>query len=237
MLFYYVRHGDPIYDPDSLTPLGERQAEAVAKRLAVHGIDEVYTSTSNRAKLTAKPTLEMLKLQATELDFCNESHAWQELTMVTPTGRRWLFGDNESLLLMTDPEFIRLGEKWYEHPKFAEYDFKKGLERITEGCDELFLSLGYRHVRGTGKYIAENHNTKRVALFAHQGFGLAFLSCVLDIPYPIIAKCVDMCHSGVTVINFNEMNGVSIPRMLMLSNDSHMYKEGLPTKYNNSIFI
>ena len=31
MLFFYVRHGDPIYDPDSLTPLGHRQAEAVAK--------------------------------------------------------------------------------------------------------------------------------------------------------------------------------------------------------------
>ena len=33
MIFFYVRHGDPIYNPDSLTPLGERQAEAVAKRL------------------------------------------------------------------------------------------------------------------------------------------------------------------------------------------------------------
>ena len=27
MVFFYVRHGDPIYSPDSLTPLGERQAE------------------------------------------------------------------------------------------------------------------------------------------------------------------------------------------------------------------
>ena len=33
MLFFYVRHGDPIYNPDSLTPLGQRQAEAVGKRL------------------------------------------------------------------------------------------------------------------------------------------------------------------------------------------------------------
>lgn len=37
MLFYYIRHGDPIYDPDSLTPLGKRQAEALGKRLATHG--------------------------------------------------------------------------------------------------------------------------------------------------------------------------------------------------------
>ena len=31
MKLYLVRHGDPIYNPDSLTPLGERQAEAVSK--------------------------------------------------------------------------------------------------------------------------------------------------------------------------------------------------------------
>lgn len=52
MILYYVRHGDPIYNPDSLTPLGHRQSEAVAKRLALHGIDEVYASSSNRAILT-----------------------------------------------------------------------------------------------------------------------------------------------------------------------------------------
>ena len=41
MLLYYVRHGDPIYDPDSLTPLGQEQAKALAKRLIVHGVDKV----------------------------------------------------------------------------------------------------------------------------------------------------------------------------------------------------
>ena len=30
MILYYVRHGDPTYNPDELTPLGHRQAEAVA---------------------------------------------------------------------------------------------------------------------------------------------------------------------------------------------------------------
>ena len=67
MLFFYVRHADPIYDPDSITPLGERQAESVAKRLALYGLDEIYSSTSNRAKLTAKPTAEILKKEIHEL--------------------------------------------------------------------------------------------------------------------------------------------------------------------------
>ena len=56
MILFYVRHGDPIYNPDQLTPLGHRQAESVAKRLALFGIDEIYASTSTRAMQTAQPT-------------------------------------------------------------------------------------------------------------------------------------------------------------------------------------
>ncbi len=57
MLLYYIRHGDPIYAPDSLPPLGERRAEAVGRRLAVYGPDAVYTSPSNRARLTGEADL------------------------------------------------------------------------------------------------------------------------------------------------------------------------------------
>ena len=31
MTFYYIRHGEPIYNPDSLTELGHRQADALSK--------------------------------------------------------------------------------------------------------------------------------------------------------------------------------------------------------------
>ena len=33
MLLFYVRHGDPIYNPDSLTELGIKQAEALVIRM------------------------------------------------------------------------------------------------------------------------------------------------------------------------------------------------------------
>ena len=41
MLLFIVRHGDPIYNPDSLTPKGHLQAQALAKRFAVNGLDEI----------------------------------------------------------------------------------------------------------------------------------------------------------------------------------------------------
>ena len=237
MLFYYVRHGDPIYDPDSLTPLGERQAEAIGKRLAQYGIDEIYASSSERAKLTAKPTCEMLKKELTELDFCNEIHAWNELTVETPAGKRWLFHSNDAKQLMTSPEIINMGFNWYQHPEFEKYNFKAGLERIQKEADKLFASLGYEHIPETGKYKIIQPNDKRVALFAHQGFGIAFLSLILDIPYPLFASHFDICHTGMSVISFEECDGYAIPKVLTHSSDSHLYKEGLPTKYHNSIYF
>ena len=61
MILYYIRHGDPTYNPDQLTPLGKRQAEAVARRLSQYGLDEIYVSSSNRAQETCRPTCEILK--------------------------------------------------------------------------------------------------------------------------------------------------------------------------------
>ena len=101
--------------------------------------------------------------------------------------------------------------------------------------DELFSSLGYEHERYTGRYRIREANEKRVALFAHQGFGLAFLSAVLDIPYPIVCSHFDMCHTGVTVIHFKNSGEYSIPKVLTLSSDAHLFGEGLPLRYNNNL--
>lgn len=233
MLLFYIRHGDPVYNPDSLTPLGERQAEAVAKRLALYGIDRIFSSTSNRAIQTATPTAQILKKDITTLDFCNEDHAWGDFTVDTQTGKRWIFQVKEYRRLMCSPEVLALRDKWYTHPDFSDYHFENGLERIGKESDEFFRSLGYEHIKGTGTYKVINDNNKRVALFAHQGFGLAFLSSLLDIPYPVFATHFDTSHTGMTVIEFKNEDGISIPQILTLANDSHLYKEGLPTKYNN----
>ena len=41
-----------------------------------------------------------------------------------------------------------------------------------------------------------------------------------------------MCTSGMTVIEFKNEGGYAYPKILMLSSDAHLYKEGLPTGYN-----
>lgn len=242
MLLFYVRHGDPIYAPDSLTPLGHRQAESVARRLSTFGVDEIYASTSTRAIQTATPTAEICKLPITELDFANEGHAWREFTVKDEDGwehLQWVCFCPWAKELMLSEECLSLGNRWYSHPAFSESKIAQGIERIDREADAFLESLGYRHDRTTRSYLPIAPTEKRIALFAHQGFGMAFLSSILDIPYPYFATHFDMQHTGVTVIEWNcehlMPSGRIVPRVLQLSCDAHLWRDGLPTSYQNRI--
>lgn len=235
MLFFYIRHGDPIYVPDSLTPLGERQADALAKRLSMYGVDKIYSSSSNRAILTSKPTCELVKKEAEIKDFANEKYAFEDFHIKRNGNSKWVFQDDEMRMLFADTSVISLGHNWFEHKDLTNY--KKGVDRIAKVTYDFFKELGYEHIRGTGKYKVIEPNDDRVAFFAHAGFGLAFFSEILDIPYPVFVNHFDMCPTGMTVIEFKEENGFAIPKVLMLSSDSHLYREGLPLKYNDEIYF
>lgn len=236
MLFYYIRHGDPIYDPDSLTPLGQAQAEALAKRLCLNGLNRVFSSPSNRAVQTAKPTCDLLKKEISLCDWAEEGLAMQDFGVPHPIhGRTWSFYDTDILALFNSSEVRALGDKWYEHPALTEYHFEKGVKRVDTAVDEFFLSLGYRHDRENTRYEIVQPNRERVALFAHQGFGMCFFSSMLDIPYPIFCTRFDFGHSSMSVINFEDRGGYVYPQVLQLSNDSHLYREGILTGYHNVI--
>ena len=239
MILYYVRHGDPIYSPDSLTERGHKQANALVERFKLYGLDEIYVSSSNRAIQTAEPTCKALNIEPKILDWTNEAYAWQSLTVPTEDGgRTWIFFDKKFRSYMNLPEVLSLGKKWYTHPLFKDLDFGDGLKRIEDEADKLLLSFGFMHERENNRYKELEKNEKRVALFAHQGFGIAFLSAVLDIPYPYVATHMDLSHSSVSPILFNaDKDEYLYPKLLQLSNDSHLFKENLLTGYNNGIKV
>ena len=231
MLLFYIRHGDAIYNPDSLSPLGERQAEALAKRLAMYGIDEIYSSTSNRAQLTAKPLCELLKKDIKMPDFCNEQYVWDELTVSDGGQTDWFFNKTKFKKILASNSIVNSKYRWYENKELKEYSFGKSIERVDKELDKFILELGYEHDRERHLYKCVNPNDKRIALFAHQGFCVSFLSSLLDIPYPYIANHFDICNTGMTAIDFKDENGIAVPMVTTLSNDSHLFRDGLPVHY------
>jgi probable phosphoglycerate mutase len=243
MILFYIRHGDPIYNPDMLTPLGHRQADAVAKRLALYGVDEVYSSTSIRAMETAEPTCELLKKPLTTLDWMHEQHVFDAFTVPIVDGGRptWLWSHADYAALICSREVREMGDRWYEHPAFRDLNFHEYYSSFKQNIDDWIATLGYEHDREKGMYkVTGNNKEKRVALFAHEGVGKLFMSELLDIPYPYYVEHFEMKHTGMTVIYFDEgrreydFHGYARARVLTLSNDSHLFREGLSTYHNST---
>ena len=238
MVIYYIRHGDPIYQPDSLTPLGFRQAEVVAKRLALHGVDEIYSSPSVRAMQTATPLSEILKKPISTLDWCDEALAWEEFTVTRKDGsKNWMFWEDSVRDKFTEKSILDLRNNWYKDP-FFDKKVGEGVCRVDTALDEFLKGYGFIHDRERGVYKVEKMSHKRIAIFAHQGFSMIFFSSLLDIPYPVFSTHFDISHSCVSLINFPDSHkDYIVPKMLQHSNDSHLYKESLPTRYNNGFAI
>ena len=231
MLLFYIRHGDPIYTPDSLTPLGEEQARAVAHRLALFGVDEVYSSPSNRAMLTAKYTCELLGKQAHILDFLNENALGGMKIPRTDRKHYWVWSDSEYSQILAERSVREMGDKWYEHPKLEQFHFERTILPINEKIDAFLSSYGYEHDREKGLYNVTGRNAeKRIAIFAHECMGKIFMSNILDIPFPYYAAHFEMHTSALTVIRLGsseyvENEGSVRAQVLTLSNDSHLYRD------------
>ena len=250
ILLFYVRHGDPIYDPDQLTPLGRRQADAVARRLALFGIDKLYSSDSIRAMQTAQPTCELLNLKKIVMPCFNEALAYGEMKLLkqpeldtesSAPGKKiycWPWSQPEMRHLLLSREIRNLGDQWYTHPEILKFrDFRPGIERIANEADAWLASIGYHHDRENACYTVTSENPdERIALFAHEGVGKLFLSHILDIPFPLYSMHYELEHTGMTVIEFRTWkDGLTHARVLTHSNDSHLYKDGLPLDYQHHI--
>ena len=187
---------------------------------------------------TAQPIFDLLHKEITICDWADEGIVWNEFTVPHPQYEHtWAFFDPKYLEIFSSPEVRALGEKWYEHPELAGLNFKAGVERVNAAVDEFFLSLGFRHDRENARYevVGEHLNRDRVALFAHQGFGMSFFSSMLDIPYPMFCTHFDFSHSSMSVINFEPRGKYVYPHVLQTANDSHLYREGIITGYHNAI--
>ncbi|MBQ1503730.1 MAG: histidine phosphatase family protein, partial [Clostridia bacterium] len=200
MLLYVVRHGDPDYENDSLTELGKLQAAALAKRLAVNGLDRVYTSPLGRAKMTAAPTCEALGIEPEILEWTSEDLAFSDLSVPRPEGgRTWSFGSCRNTEYRTK-KTAALGDRWYEAYPFSQCTAQAGFERIRRGSDEFLSSLGY--TRDGEVYRIDRPNDERVAVFCHYGSGTTWLSHLLSLAPPVFWGTFLINHSSFSVIRF-----------------------------------
>jgi probable phosphoglycerate mutase len=232
MLIYLVRHGIPDYATDSLKPEGVLQAEAVGKRLAETGIDEIYSSPLGRAKQTAEPTARRLNLEIKVEDWMSESLCSRNFCGINEEGKpvTWAFWQRSKLLGKNECYDDRDS---FSHGYYYRNDeAKKGAESLEKSSDEFLKKLGFlRTGEGNGYKVTEK-NSKKIAIFAHQGFGLHWLAHLTKTPYHVFTATFEISHTGVTIIHFNEKTEITYPQILTVSDLSHIYTENLPRLYN-----
>ena len=235
MLLYIIRHGDPVYETDSLTEKGKLQAELVGKRMFDAGIDRIFTSPMGRAKMTAEPACRMLGLDYTVEDWAHEV----EDDRLTP----FPDGVMKSVTLVQNSYYRINGNIDLDYDRSLECDgFKdsqmgRAREIIEKGGDDFLERLGYKKEDGAFRILRPNE--EKVALFCHSVMARTWISSLLHIPIHLMWSGFSYTHTGVTVIEFrNYENGMTAPRILCYSDMSHIYS-AQPTDvvYENKIKI
>lgn len=234
MLLYIVRHGDPVYETDSLTPRGVLQAEAVGKRIYDSKIDKIYSSPMGRAIETAQPACRLLGLDMNIEEWTHEIE--DERLTPFPDGKPKSITDVQNTYYLENGNRDLPYDRAYECTGINESQMDVAVRYIEENGKKFLEKLGYKEENGI--YRITHRNEEKIALFCHSAFARAWLSVLLHIPLHIMWASFQYTHTGVTVLEFkNNENGFTAPKCLCFSDVSHLYADKLDLIHDNSVEI
>lgn len=209
MRIIFIRHGEPDYERDCLTPLGHLQARAAAERLQSEGVEALYSSPMGRARETARYAADQLGLPVTILDFMRElrwdGHPWDTADALPALG--WD---------LTDP-------LWPAHPLYADNRVVQSVERVETGTDEWLRSLGY--VREGIYYRCQRPDSGQhtVALFCHGGSSSAAMGRILHLPFPYVCAALHQPFTSLTILRLSrEAGSLRLPVIELTGDDRHI---------------
>lgn len=216
MRLYIIRHADPDYANDSITPAGHLEARALADRMAGERLDRIFCSPLGRARQTMQYTAERLGQSA-------EIQAWmQELSGMRIQLPPW--GD---LAAWDVPGEIFQAHRMEE--AFAGQDFTAKLQTVYQGSDQFLAGLGFR--RQGGLYECVRPNQERIAVFCHNGLGLTWLAHLLQLPLVAVWTSFWLAPTSVTTVLFDQRSPEwAVPRCLAVGDTSHLHQAGLPIR-------
>ena len=226
MNLYIVRHGNPNYDNDCLTPLGHEQAEAAAEALEAIGIDEIYSSPMGRARETAKHLADRIGKPIAIEPWAHEVEAYAKSADGRPVQLVSIGGD-----LLRSPEIIAMGDDWPKHPRFdGEASVRDVINEVEGGMTDFMRRQGYVLEGERFRALDPAHpNEKNIALFCHAGVFLVITSYLLQIPQRVAWNALFMYTCGYTWCNIvTNPEGYGTARYYCVNNTSHITAKGLP---------
>ncbi|MBE6952850.1 MAG: histidine phosphatase family protein [Ruminococcaceae bacterium] len=218
MRILFIRHGDPNYEDDCLTPLGHVQAKAAAERVKDEGISRIYSSTCGRAYETALYAAELLQLPVERLEFMRElDWCWDDA--VFGKGQPWVC--SEDILRRCGADAFRTERVWREHEYFTPEPLIARVDAAVEGFDGVLAQHGY--VRCGDVYRCVRPSDETIAMYSHGGSSSAVVAHMLNISFPQFCTICQPERTSITsiVMKTNE-EGLAIPLVEIMNDHRHI---------------
>lgn len=228
MKLIFIRHGEPDYTIDSLTPKGWVEAEILSHRMVKEKMDYIYLSPLGRAKDTAKPTLEKLGREGEILPWL------QEFPIRIPRPDR----PNGEMKVAWDwiPEHWTAYEDFYDkdnwrsHPLYQDAKCGEEVDMICDNLDKLLEKHGYKREGMIYEAIKPNNDT--LVFFCHFALSAVLIGHLLGISPVVLWHGLCAAPTSVTTIVTEERRqGKASFRMLSYGDTSHLYHEGEPVSF------
>ena len=199
MKLLLIRHGDPDYIHDDLTPAGRREAALLAERIAPMEVEQYIVSPLGRARATA---------------------ARPELDGLSQVPWDWLPQD-----WLQDPRLFS-PERWRENEILRAAGVGEAYDAVITAFDKLLAEHGYE--RDGLYYRARRPNTKTLVFFTHFGLSCVLLSHLMQTSPMVLWQGLVMAPSSVTTIHTEERRpGIAAFRTAALGDVSHLYAKGV----------
>ena len=228
MKLLIIRHADPDYSIDSLTPKGWREARLLAERIAPLPVSAYYVSPLGRARDTAGCTLKLAGRTAEDREWLKEFGPLVHRPDL-PEGKvlcawDWLPAD-----WLTRPALLDK-DSWFEEPCFADVGVGEEYRRVTAAFDDLLANHGY--VRDGLFYRAQRPNHEIICLFCHFGVECVLLSHLMNVSPMVLWHGAVAAPSSVTTLTTEERReGAAVFRMSSFGDISHLYAGKEPPSF------
>jgi probable phosphoglycerate mutase len=224
MRLYLIRHADPDYPNNTITPAGHLEAQALARRLATEGLTHIYCSPLGRAIDTMQYTSRATGLSPRTEPWMAELDQFR-LDLPAPWPRLMAWDVPGELTRAQLP--CPTSDNWHALPCFSLPVLRETYEWLKVQSDGFLARHGYE--RSGGRYRITQANRERIAVFCHNGLGLSWLSHLLEIPLPLVWSGFWLAPTSVTIVLLDERSEQwAVPRCLCVGDTSHLHHAGLP---------
>ena len=222
MRILLIRHAEPDYSVDSLTPKGRLEAELLSRRLVKVPVRDFYVSPLGRARDTAAYTLDKLNRTAEVLPWLKEFHG--SYTDPETGNRRIVAWDIKPRIWTRYPGVMDI-RTWCDTPVFDGGDVRKVWQETTDGVDELLARYGY--VKDGPVWRCDHNEHFTIALFCHFGISMAVLGYLTDIsPMVLWHKALTFPSSVTELVTEERIPHEVAFRIIRFGDMSHLEAAG-----------